>query len=163
MSPKHIINPLSTIRRLPLSSKMIFSPIAMLGVPYLITKCIGETSSNMNRAIMSSTKNWLVGFPINYLFFLWARKNHILDSGAIPLRRFIKEEVFQLLFMDTWFYWIHRLIHTKPLFYLHREHHSFRPTTTMSYVAMGIPEYLIENVGYFCWSSIILENIGEQA
>ena len=162
MSTENIINPLSTIRRVPISSKMIFSPIAMLGVPYLITKCIGETSSNMNRAIMSSTKNWLFGFPINYLFFLWARKNHILDSGAIPLRRFIKEVVFQLLFMDTWFYWIHRLIHTKPLFYLHREHHSFRPTTTMSYVAMSIPEYIIENVGYSIGAPLLWKTMGSK-
>lgn len=160
MSLEKLTDPLSKILTLPISKKVIFSPIAMLGVPYLVMKVIGEKSTNMSRAIMSSTKNWLVGFPINYLFFIWARKKNIIETGAIPLRRFIKEVLAQLLFIDTWFYWIHRLLHTKPLYFLHREHHSFRPTTTMSYVAMSIPEYLIENIGYYVGGPLFWKMLG---
>lgn len=148
------------IQFLPISKKMIFSPIAMLGVPYLVMKMSKEKSKHMNRAILSSTKNWMVGFPINYLFFMWARKNNIIETGKIPLRRFIKEVLLQLLFIDTWFYWAHRLLHTKHLYFLHKEHHSFNPTTTMSYVAMSIPEYLIENIGYYIGGPLLWKILG---
>lgn len=132
----------------------------MLGVPYAVMKITGEKSKHLKRAMQSSTRNWLIGFPINYLFFLWARENGVIQTGSIPLRRFIKEVLLQLLFIDTWFYWAHRLLHTKQLYFLHREHHSFRPTTTMSYVAMSVPEYLSENVGYYIGGPLFWKMLG---
>ena len=147
----------------PLSiSKFFFSPITMLGVPYLVMKMTGDKSKHMHQAIISSIKNWAVGYPIHYLFFMWARKNNIIETGKIPFRRFIKEVLLQLLFIDTWFYWVHRLLHTKPLYFLHKEHHSFNPTTTMSYVAMSIPEYLTENIGYYIGGPLLWKILGSK-
>ena len=141
---------------------MLLSPIAMLGVPYMVMKWSGETSPHLKRALASSTKNWLVGFPINWAFFLWARDRRVIKTGPIPLRRFVREVLLQLLFIDTWFYWAHRLLHTRPLYFLHREHHSFKPTTTMSYVAMSVPEYLSENVGYSVAGPLLWKMLGHQ-
>jgi sterol desaturase/sphingolipid hydroxylase (fatty acid hydroxylase superfamily) len=147
---------------LPISKNIIFSLIAMLGVPYVVMKTNKEKSKHMRRAILSSTKNWMVGFPINYLFFRWAIQKNIIEKGKIPLNRFIKEVLLQLLFIDTWFYWAHRLLHTKMLYFLHKEHHSFNPTTTMSYVAMSIPEYLTENIGYSIGGPLLCKTLGSK-
>ena len=141
-------------------TKLVFSPLMMLGVPYAVSKVTGEQSPHLKQAMISSTKNWLIGFPITHLFFLWARENRIIETGAIPLHRFLRETLLQLFFIDTWFYWAHRLLHTKPLYWLHREHHSFRPTTTMSYVAMSVPEYLSENVGYYIVGPLLWKKLG---
>ena len=90
------------------------------------------------------------------------QKKNIIETGKIPLRRFIKEVLLQLLFIDTWFYWAHRLLHTKMLYFLHKEHHSFNPTTTMSYVAMSIPEYLTENVAYSIGGPLLWNALGSK-
>ena len=62
--------------------------------------------------------------------------------------------------MDTWFYWFHRLLHTPLFYFIHREHHSFRPPTTLSYVAMSIPEYFGENVGYYMSAPFVWKALG---
>ena len=62
---------------------------------------------------------------------------------------FVREFFLICLFMDAWFYWWHRLLHTPLLYELHRHHHSFRPTTTLSYVAMSLFEFVFENLMYF--------------
>ena len=61
---------------------------------------------------------------------------------------YIIELLGNLVFMDTWFYLLHRLLHTKILYKFHQHHHSYRPTITLSYVAMTLPEFIMENLGY---------------
>ena len=65
--------------------KLTFAPMAMLGVPYLVMKVIGEESDLTWAASKSSARNFLLGSPINLGFFFLLRRFNMIEIGASSL------------------------------------------------------------------------------
>lgn len=63
--------------------------------------------------------------------------------------------VVSIIAFDTWFYWGHRLMHTKWLYRFHAEHHrSVAPTVWSTYSDDLVDAFVMQS--YYLWAVIIL-------
>ena len=128
----------------------------LIGVPIFVQWVIGEPHTvDTERARKCVVRNIsTLALPAG-LYMKFLLREDLLDFGELKIQDMFSYFIL-LFFMDTWFYWWHRALHTWPLLYeFHREHHSFRPTTTMSYVAMSLLEFYLENVIYYAVPPLI--------
>ena len=136
-------------------------PVIMIGMPLLIRKILGEERDHdSERAITTISRNIFFTLPLVSGYVNLIRTSQIVDF-SVPRASVLAKEVFLItLIMDSWFYWWHRALHTRFLYNFHRHHHSFRPTTTMSYVAMSLFEFVFENLMYFAAPPLIWRALG---
>jgi sterol desaturase/sphingolipid hydroxylase (fatty acid hydroxylase superfamily) len=73
----------------------------------------------------------------------WVR-NHELT----PLT-FLSGFVFSYLFFETWFYWVHRGLHTRKFRFIHRQHHLSRATGPLSALSLSVPEKCLNVTGMY--------------
>jgi sterol desaturase/sphingolipid hydroxylase (fatty acid hydroxylase superfamily) len=63
--------------------------------------------------------------------------------------------VISMVVFDAWFYWVHRLMHTKWLYRFHTEHHrSVAPTVWSTYSDDWIDAFVMQS--YYLWVVVIL-------
>ncbi len=63
--------------------------------------------------------------------------------------------VISILAYDAWFYWAHRLMHTKHLYRVHAEHHrSVAPTVWSTYNDSLVDAFVMQS--YYFWAMFIL-------
>lgn len=135
----------------------------MIGIPMSIRYIIGEKrKEDTSRAIITITRNVSVTIPLVALYSNYLRINNILDFTPITALNYSGSLFLILILMDTWFYWWHRALHLPILYEFHRHHHSFRPPTTLSYVAMSYFEFVFENMAYFISPPLIWHLAGHK-
>ena len=65
-----------------------------------------------------------------FCFWCYRHGYSMVDDNRVGGGKVIISVLVSLLLFDTWFYWLHRLLHWKPLYRsIHKQHHeSFTPT-----------------------------------
>jgi Delta7-sterol 5-desaturase len=97
-----------------------------------------DTLRHLRREIGYSLITLVVFSLVNMALFGWAMMRHsqmYFHFNAYPLWWFVASIPSALLLHDTFFYWLHRAMHTRVLFgVMHRLHHqSIHPTSFAAY------------------------------
>lgn len=110
--------------------------------PNIRSKVITKTQIIQNYKIIIPTVffNLLAIFPFINLF------EYYHGFLAYNNYSFIINFLLWLTFTDILFYTIHRLFHTKKLYFLHSKHHSFKYTHGLGAIYASFPDFLLANI-----------------
>jgi sterol desaturase/sphingolipid hydroxylase (fatty acid hydroxylase superfamily) len=96
-----------------------------------------EPSPDQIRTEIASSLRSLAWYAAIATFAMWCYRHGYssMSTSAVPSGRHFLSLVLLMLAHDTYFYWVHRLLHVRPIFRLiHRHHHdSLAPTPWAAY------------------------------
>ena len=105
------------------------------------------SSSDIRREVVFSVTTALVFSLVGFGVYAGSQVGIFrIYGGELPgAIRFLLEAVALVLMHDAYFYWAHRLMHTRSLFrWVHRLHHKSRTPTPWAAYAFAPPEALLE-------------------
>jgi sterol desaturase/sphingolipid hydroxylase (fatty acid hydroxylase superfamily) len=94
-----------------------------------------EPAAERNRALRS--------LLLRMVFFATLIERGLIGFHDFHLFKTIAVAVTVYLWTEVWFYLAHRLLHTKPLYWIHRPHHAGQVTRPIAGAAFGMLETLI--------------------
>ena len=108
---------------------------------------VRATRSDMRREIGYSLLTVFLFSLVGFVVYLGSQQGVFrIYSGALPgTGRLLLEFTAFVLLHDAYFYWAHRVMHTRRLFrWVHRLHHKSRTPTPWAAYAFAPPEALLE-------------------
>lgn len=73
----------------------------------------------------------------------------VVHDHAFTWLRFFAGFLFCYLFFETWFYGMHRLLHTRHFRKFHGQHHGSRRTSALSALSLSLPEKALNLTGMY--------------
>ena len=130
----------------------------VMRTPWRIFKIQARTATGADyrRELLASLRSVLV-YAVMFTPVLWAISHgygpqRMHGASAVVIAFVV---VVLLLGHDTWFYWTHRLLHTRRLYRWHRTHHrSITPTPFAAY-AFDARESFIQALYFAIWQMVI--------
>ena len=130
------------------------------GVPYYLCYVLKQVQWKSNKikkkrpsvSTVSKEIGYSLGTLLLYSLGIWlfkylidsGRTGHYLEIEDMGIIYFIISTIFMIFLHDTYFYWLHRLLHNKAFFkYVHLVHHKFHNPTPFAAFAFHPLESLL--------------------
>jgi lathosterol oxidase len=122
-----------------------------------------ESPDEMRQArlwtIRNLVGNTLLVLPIQLLIvFGWSKL--YIDVGTYGWPYLLVSSIGALAFAETAIYWLHRMLHVRPLYsWLHAVHHRFREPTSMTSYAFNPVDSFIQSLPYHVYVFLVPTNV----